>query len=479
MRSPTVLLTSRLMAPIFGVALLLVAFIWSGCSEQAPRTPDKEIPDVTATGTAFVIEPLAADISDVVARVRPSVVKVWTNQGSGSGVIVSVDSDGRASIVTNQHVIDGAMSISATVEGGRSYVASLLESDTTKDLALLSICCSTAFQPAQLSNEASPADGTLVFAMGYPLDGTQATVTTGIVSRSFYDSQTASQLIQTDASVNPGNSGGPLFVVDGNVTGIVTSRTTETTDGRPVEGVAFAVAATTIISSLSIPQQAAIALDMSTPRSLLPTATPTPTRATPLPTALPRSPSSTPTPIPGPTFLDPNELEKVWNGYLVSSERWVSLTPRLQALTKDGYWDAFFAYRLSAAGQYDTMPFRDFLEYNEESAGGYVNYGEYLWRILDWIIEEGEWIRPTESLLDYAERHNYTLRSIDLAGFFSSNDEVAVLLHLRLERRWSPQMWEFMHERLGDEIDALLYKQPALLMSQEIARRDFDWWELD
>ncbi len=166
----------------------------------------------------------------------------------------------------------------------------------------------------------------------------------------------------------------------------------------------------------------------------------------------------------------------MWNGYLATSEQWASQTGPYQALIKDGYWDAFFAYRLSAAGQYDTMPFRDFLEYNGESVGGYVNYGEYLWRIFNRMIEVGEWIRPNESLLDYAERHNYSLRSIDLAGFYSNNDEVELLLHMRLERRLSPVMWEYMHGSLREEIDALLYEQPDLLISQEFARRDFDWW---
>ena len=123
------------------------------------------------------------------------------------------------------------------------------------------------------------------------------------------------------------------------------------------------------------------------------------------------------------------------------------------------------------------MTFRDFLENSDESAGGFPNYGEYLWRIFDRMVKQNEWIRPNESLANYAERHQFSLRSIDLAGFFSNNDEVENLLHLRLERRLSPAVWEFAHEQLRLEIDGMLYERPALLISQEFARRNFNWWE--
>ena len=191
-------------------------------------------------------------------------------------------------------------------------------------------------------------------------------------------------------------------------------------------------------------------------------------------------PVATSTPIPAPTFLYPNELQRVWNGYLAASEQWKDLNPRHQALIKDDYWDAFFVYRLTAAGQYDAMPFRDFLEYNDKLAGGFVNYRTYLRNEIDRMNRQNEWIGPYESLSDYAERMDFTRRSVDLAGFFSDNLEVEIVLRIyygmsfdALERFSTPV---FNSDRLSDAIDRLSRQNPLVLLSQEFARRDFDWW---
>ena len=207
------------------------------------------------------------------------------------------------------------------------------------------------------------------------------------------------------------------------------------------------------------------------------TATPAP-RPTVMATSTLR-PVPTSTPIPAPTFLDPNELQRVWNGYLAASEQWKDLNPRHQALIKDDYWDAFFAYRLTAAGQYDAMPFRDFLEYNDKLAGGFVNYRAYLRNEIGRMNRQNEWIGPYESLSDYAERMDFTRRSIDLAGFFSDNLEVEIVIRLHhgmgldaMERFYTPV---FDSDGLSNDIDRLLGENILLLLSQEFARRDFDW----
>ena len=209
-------------------------------------TPTVEpTPEETATPTP---EPI--DLVALAALVRPSVVKVSTDTAAGSGVIVEVDGAGKAVVVTNYHVIEGgSANIRVLADDGSSYEATLLGSDGSADLAALSVCCSASFQAAGLS-ETRPGQGADVFALGYPLDSDSAVLTRGIVSGVSLDTELDRWELQTDASLNPGNSGGALFTADGSVVGITTFVIRESGSGVPVEGFGFAVGSETVLSLL-------------------------------------------------------------------------------------------------------------------------------------------------------------------------------------------------------------------------------------
>jgi len=180
--------------------------------------------------------------------------------------------------MTNQHVIRGALSLRVTVSDSDQYTATLIGEDAFRDLAVLRICCSPSFQAAAIVPDIGIDPGAPVFTLGYPvsLPG-QSTLTNGILTATRFDTASDSWLIQTDAEVNPGNSGGPLFLLaTGEVIGVVTSRTTTSADGRPVFGIGFAVMGRTVLERLPSLRSGATA----------PTPVPTPT---PTPNPLPSS----------------------------------------------------------------------------------------------------------------------------------------------------------------------------------------------
>ncbi len=180
--------------------------------------------------------------------------------------------------MTNQHVIAGALTLRVTVNDSDQYTATLIGQDAIRDLAVLRICCSPSFQAATMISGIGVEAGVPVFTLGYPvsLQG-PATLTSGILTATRFESQGDRWLVQTDAEVNPGNSGGPLFLpATGEVIGVVTSRTTTSSDGRPVFGIGFAVMGRTVLERLSSLKSGSAA----------PTPVPTPT---PTPNPLPAS----------------------------------------------------------------------------------------------------------------------------------------------------------------------------------------------
>jgi serine protease Do len=175
----------------------------------------------------------------VAQKVRPSVVSVNAiksereNSGLGSGVIMSTD----GYIMTNAHVIEGADRFLVELHDRRRYSASLIGVDPISDLALLKINA-PGLIAADWGNSEEAEVGSIVWAIGSPY-GFQQTVTSGIISGKnrpgdgMHGKQT---LLQTDAAVNPGNSGGPLVDDRGRVIGINTS-----IFGETFQGISFAV----------------------------------------------------------------------------------------------------------------------------------------------------------------------------------------------------------------------------------------------
>jgi S1-C subfamily serine protease len=186
----------------------------------------------------------------MIERVRPGVVRINTNLGSGSGVIYSKSSDGSALVLTNYHVIEDARFVDVVVDDSVTYRSTLLGADADRDLAVLSICCRD-FTTVALSSGGDVPSGAEIIVMGYPLGiSGLATVSRGIVSAVRYESDTDRWVVQTDASINPGNSGGPMLSMSGEFVGIATYKILSSSGGIAVEGVGFAVSDITLRQQL-------------------------------------------------------------------------------------------------------------------------------------------------------------------------------------------------------------------------------------
>jgi S1-C subfamily serine protease len=174
----------------------------------------------------------------VVERVSPSVVNVRRGRSGGSGVIVAPD--GYA--LTNAHVVDGAREVAVTLHSGAELTAAVVGIDSATDLAVIRILTS-GLPAAELAETESLRVGQLVIAIGDPL-GFHSTVTTGVVSAlgrslSARDGRVIENVIQTDAALNPGNSGGPLVDTHAKVVGINTAII------PTAQGICFAIPAAT------------------------------------------------------------------------------------------------------------------------------------------------------------------------------------------------------------------------------------------
>lgn len=155
--------------------------------------------------------------------------------GSGSGVIIT--SDGY--IATNNHVVEGADGITVYLQDGTEYEATLIGTDSITDLAIIKIDAEN-LSAATIGTSGNVTVGDTVYAIGNPLGVLAASVSQGIISgldRLVTVEDQEMTLMQTDASVNPGNSGGGLFNADGELIGIVNSKAS----GDNVEGIGFAI----------------------------------------------------------------------------------------------------------------------------------------------------------------------------------------------------------------------------------------------
>ena len=144
-----------------------------------------------------------------------------TQKAQGSGFVVDASGD----IVTNEHVIAGAQSISVRFWNGKTYTAKVVDSDTSLDVALIKVDApSSQLHPLSLGDSSTVQVGDAVVAIGSPF-GLNETVTSGIVSAvhreiTATNNATIQNAIQTDAAINHGNSGGPLLNAQGRVIGV-------------------------------------------------------------------------------------------------------------------------------------------------------------------------------------------------------------------------------------------------------------------
>ncbi|MFE9650817.1 S1C family serine protease [Streptomyces sp. NPDC006365] len=247
--------------------------------------------DVATTSTTTSVVPTSqkGTVAGVAQAVSPSIVEInatsAVGESTGSGVIITSDGE----IITNNHVVSGADSIKVRTSDGKAYSAEVVGTDSKKDLALIKLKDASGMKAATLGNSDGVKVGDEVVAIGSP-EGLTGTVTSGIVSALDRDvtvstdedqgqgqgqgggndqwpfgfggqefngdtgsSTTTYKALQTDASLNPGNSGGALIDMNGNIIGInsaMYSPASATSASAGSAGLGFAIPINTVKSDL-------------------------------------------------------------------------------------------------------------------------------------------------------------------------------------------------------------------------------------
>ena len=194
-------------------------------------------------------------IKEIAAKASPSVVEIniegqttgygffggtYTTQAAGSGVIISKD----GYIITNNHIVEGATSITVKTSDGTEYAATLVGTDSKSDIGVIKVEADN-LTPATIGDSSTISVGDTAVVIGNPLGTLGGTVTDGIISatdREISINNETMNLIQTNAAINSGNSGGGMFDANGNLIGIVNAKDSGTTSsGTTIEGLGFAI----------------------------------------------------------------------------------------------------------------------------------------------------------------------------------------------------------------------------------------------
>lgn len=236
------LLLTLVLALIFGVGLF-AGWEFTGSSRSSTATTSQSVTTASATSTGGTT--IETQQEAAIAKIEPAVVelKVTTAQGQqiGSGVIIDTKGD----IVTNNHVVSGEQSIEVVLANGSTEQAQLVGTAAANDLAVVRIQPFAHMTVAQIGDSSRLVVGQEVLAIGNPL-GITETATQGMVSalnRSVTESAgtTIPNAIQTDAAVNPGNSGGALVNLQGQLVGIPTLTAVNSESNTTANGVSFAI----------------------------------------------------------------------------------------------------------------------------------------------------------------------------------------------------------------------------------------------
>ncbi|MFE2586214.1 S1C family serine protease [Streptomyces sp. NPDC059378] len=247
---------NRSTVALLAAVAIIAAAVGGGTAYGIQELTGKDSVASSSTSTNVVPAAKRGTVSGVAAAVSPSIVEVGATLGNGTstGAGVIITSDGE--IVTNNHVISGASSIKVKTSDGKQYSAEVVGTDSKKDLALIKLENASGLPVATLGNSDGVQVGDDVVAIGSP-EGLTGTVTSGIISALNRDvtvstdesqgqdqgqgggngqwpfefggrqfngdtgsSTTTYKALQTDASLNPGNSGGALIDMNGNIIGI-------------------------------------------------------------------------------------------------------------------------------------------------------------------------------------------------------------------------------------------------------------------
>src|SRR2546425_4697278 len=224
------------------ILLLIVVFVIGGFAGWVYAGTKSSSSGSTLNATA-----LDTQRESVAAKVKPTIVEVYVTLAKGAALGSGVIVNSQGYIVTNNHVVSGALSIQVVLSNGAKESAQLAGADAAYDLAVLKIAVPKGgLSVATLGDSTQLKVGQEVLVIGNPLGITQ-TVTNGIVSalkRSVSEGQgapTIQNAIQTDAPINPGNSGGALVDMQGNVIGIPTLTAIDPEFNTPANGVGFAI----------------------------------------------------------------------------------------------------------------------------------------------------------------------------------------------------------------------------------------------
>lgn len=196
--------------------------------------------------TTEIVQKTADSVVEISTEsvVTGSFAQQYIQQGAGSGVIISAD----GYIITNYHVIEGANSVTVTLRDSSEYEATIVGSDEDSDIALIKIDAD-GLTAVTFGDSSQLAVGDYVVAIGNPLGELGGTVTDGIISalaREVTIEDKQMTLLQTNAQISPGNSGGGLFNANGELVGIVNAKDSAT----EVEGIAFAIPINNVLDIL-------------------------------------------------------------------------------------------------------------------------------------------------------------------------------------------------------------------------------------
>lgn len=242
---------------------LMVGLVATGCVDGGAATTTAA-PESTSTqpvansgsggGGSTVVVEAPRDFADIVSQVIDSVVYIeGAARGGVSGSGMVLDKDGH--ILTNFHVVEGQTELKVVLPNGEAATAVIVGSDPSNDLAVIRATgfSADALAPVRFGNSGEVRPGEAVFAIGNPF-GQKFSVSSGIISatgrytQSSFTGRAIRDVLQTDAALNRGNSGGPLFNLAGEVIGINTS--IENPDGQVFVGLGFAVPSNTVVAFL-------------------------------------------------------------------------------------------------------------------------------------------------------------------------------------------------------------------------------------